>query len=83
MKTGVSNSLNNLSNLITVPNNLLQGDLSLAGINTGRFLINSTIGVLGIIDVASYMGMQNYEKEDYGQSLAKAGVGPGCLFYQF
>ena len=78
VKTGVSNSLNNLSNLITVPNNLLQGDLSLAGINTGRFLINSTIGVLGIIDVASYMGMQNYEKEDYGQSLAKAGVGPGC-----
>ena len=78
VKIGVSNSLSNLSNLVTIPNNLLQGDLSLAGINTGRFLINSTVGVLGIIDVAKYIGIQEYEKEDYGQSLAKAGVGPGC-----
>ena len=78
VKIGVSNSLSNLSNLVTIPNNLLQGDLTLAGINTGRFLINSTVGVLGIIDVAKYIGIQKYEKEDYGQSLAKAGVGPGC-----
>ena len=78
VKIGVSNSLSNLSNLVTIPNNLLQGDLTLAGINTGRFLINSTVGVLGIIDVAKYIGIQEYEKEDYGQSLAKAGVGPGC-----
>ena len=78
VKTGVSNSLSNLSNLVTIPNNLLQGDLSLASVNTGRFLINSTVGLLGIIDVAQYMGMKEYEKEDYGQSLAKAGIGPGC-----
>ena len=78
VKSGVSNSLNNLSNLVTIPNNILQGDFSLAGVNTGRFLINSTVGILGIIDVAQYIGIQNYEKEDYGQSLAKAGVGPGC-----
>ena len=55
VKIGVSNSLSNLSNLVTIPNNLLQGDLTLAGINTGRFLIYSTVGVLGIIDVAKYI----------------------------
>ena len=78
VRTGVSNSLDNLSNLVTIPNNILQGDFTLAGINTGRFLINSTVGVLGIFDVAQALGIIEYEKEDYGQSLAKAGVGPGC-----
>ena len=78
VKSGVSNSLDNLSNLVTIPNNLLQGDLKSAGINTGRFIINSTIGILGLVDVAQFIGMPEYEKEDYGQSLARAGVGPGC-----
>ena len=77
-KSGVSNTLDNLSNLVTIPNNLLQGDFALAGINTGRFLINSTVGLLGLMDVAQHFGIVEYEKEDYGQSLAKAGVGPGC-----
>ena len=78
VKTGVSNSLDNLSNLVTIPNNILQGDFAEAGVNTGRFIINTTVGVLGIVDVASYLGVREYKKEDYGQSLAKAGVGPGC-----
>ena len=78
VRSGVSNSLDNLSNLVTIPNNILQGDFSSAGVNTGRFLINSTVGVLGIFDVAQALGIIEYEKEDYGQSLAKAGVGPGC-----
>ena len=78
VKTGVSNSLSNLSNLVTIPNNLLQGEFVKSGVNTGRFLINSTIGILGLFDVAEYLGFSEYEKEDYGQSLAKAGVGPGC-----
>ena len=78
IKSGVSNSLDNLSNLVTIPNNLLQGDLKAAGVNTGRFIINSTVGVLGLMDIAQHLGMIEYEKEDYGQSLAKAGVGPGC-----
>jgi len=77
-KTGVSNSLNNLSHLLTIPNNVIQGDFKEAGVNTSRFLINTTIGILGIFDVAQYMGLTDYEKEDYGQSLAKLGVGPGC-----
>ncbi len=78
VKIGVSNSLDNLSNLVTIPNNILQGDFSNAGKNTGRFLINSTVGVLGLFDVAQYIGFSSYEKEDYGQSLANLGVGPGC-----
>ena len=77
-RTGVSNSLENISHLLTIPNNVLQGDFLQAGINTGRFIINTTIGILGIFDVAEYLGLTNYEKEDYGQSLAKYGVGPGC-----
>ena len=78
MKSGVSNSLDNLSNLVTIPNNIIQGDFKSAGINTGRFIVNTTVGVLGLMDVATGIGMVEYEKEDYGQSLAKHGVGPGC-----
>ena len=77
-KTGVSNSLDNLSHLTTIPNNILQGDLKQAGVNTGRFIINTTLGVLGLLDVAQHFGLTDYEKEDYGQSFAKLGVGPGC-----
>ena len=78
VKKGVSNSLDNLSNLVTIPNNIIQGDLKKAGINSGRFIINSTIGILGFIDVAQHVGLSEYEKEDYGQSLGKLGIGPGC-----
>ena len=78
IKGGVSNSLENLSNLVTIPNNLLQGDFTKAGANTGRFVINTTLGIFGLFDVAQYFGLTRNEKEDYGQSLAKLGVGPGC-----
>jgi phospholipid-binding lipoprotein MlaA len=77
-KTGVSNSLENLSHLVTIPNNIIQGDIKHAGVNTGRFVVNTTIGILGLFDVAQYFGLLDYEKEDYGQSLAKWGAGPGC-----
>jgi phospholipid-binding lipoprotein MlaA len=78
VKSGVSNSLDNLSNLVTIPNNVLQGDFKTAAVNTGRFIINTTVGIVGLVDVAQHLGMPEYEKEDYGQSLAVAGVGPGC-----
>ena len=78
IKSGVSNSIENITNLVTIPNNILQGELNKAGINSGRFLINTTIGLLGFIDVAQYFGFPEYEKEDYGQTLATWGVGPGC-----
>ena len=76
IRKGTSNALDNLSNLVTIPNNILQGEFRKAGVNTGRFLIN-TVGILGIVDAAGYMGFTEYVKS-YGQSLAVAGVGPGC-----
>tara|TARA_B100000900_G_scaffold277843_1_gene237609 strand:+ start:93 stop:881 length:789 start_codon:yes stop_codon:yes gene_type:complete len=78
VKSGVSNSLNNLSNLVTIPNNILQGEFKKAGTNTIRLVVNTTIGIFGIFDAAKAAGIPEYEKEDYGQSLAKMGVGPGC-----
>ena len=78
VKTGTGNVLSNLSNLITIPNNILQGDFKKAGVNAGRVVVNSTIGIFGIADVANNLGFPKYEKEDYGQTLGKWGVGPGC-----
>ena len=78
VRSGTSNALDNLSSLVTIPNNILQGDFVKAGVNTGRFLVNTTIGVVGIFDVAEKMGFPEYEKEDYGQTLGALGVGPGC-----
>jgi phospholipid-binding lipoprotein MlaA len=78
IRTSTGNVLDNLSNLITIPNNVLQGELGKAGINTGRLIVNSTIGILGIFDVAESLGFPEYEKEDYGQTLGRWGVGPGC-----
>ena len=61
VRNGVSNSLDNLSNLVTIPNNILQGEFAKAGSNTGRFVINTTIGILGFIDVAEKIGFEEYE----------------------
>ena len=78
IKSGVSNSLDNLSNVLTIPNNILQGEFAKAGVNAGRFVINTTVGILGLVDVATLVGFEEYEKEDYGQTLAVHGAGPGC-----
>ena len=78
VRVGTSNALDNLSNLVTIPNNILQGEFKKAGVNTGRFVVNTTVGIVGIFDVAEKIGFPEYEKEDYGQSLGALGVGPGC-----
>ena len=78
VRSGTSNVLENLSSLITIPNNVLQGEFKKAGINTGRFAINTTVGILGIIDVAEKINFPEYEKEDYGQTFGAWGVGAGC-----
>ena len=78
IQRGTSNVVRNLSNLITIPNNILQGDIKTAFINTARLAVNSTVGLLGTIDVANKMGFPKYVKEDYGQTLGAWGVGPGC-----
>ncbi len=78
IQRGTSNAVKNLSNLITIPNNVLQGDVKTAIINTGRLVINTTVGLLGTIDVANKMGFPKYEKEDYGQTLGVWGIDSGC-----
>ena len=78
IKNGTGNVLSNLSNLITIPNNILQGEFKKAGVNTGRLVVNTTIGILGIVDAAEKLGFPEYEKEDYGQTFGTWGIGPGC-----
>ena len=80
IRSGTSNVLNNLSNVVTIPNNILQGQIKDAGINSARLVINSTVGIAGIFDVASYYGLQKRDKEDYGQTFGVWGAGPGCYF---
>ena len=80
IRSGTSNVLSNLSNVVTVPNNILQGQLKEAGINALRFSINSSLGIAGIFDVASYYGLKKLDKEDYGQTLGTWGVKEGCYF---
>tara|TARA_B110000438_G_C15707707_1_gene603913 strand:+ start:73 stop:870 length:798 start_codon:yes stop_codon:yes gene_type:complete len=78
IQKSTSNAARNLTNLITIPNNILQGDIKTAIINTGRLAINTTVGLLGVIDVANKIGFPKYEREDYGQTLGAWGIGPGC-----
>ena len=80
IRSGTSNILNNLGNVVTIPNNILQGQIKDAGINSLRLVLNSTLGIAGIFDVASYYGLEKKDKEDYGQTLGSWGVGEGCYF---
>ncbi len=78
IRTGTSNALNNISNLVTIPNNILQGDFKAAGNNSARFIINTTIGIVGIFDPANALGFEKLEKEDFGQTFGAMGIGEGC-----
>ncbi|MFT5177282.1 MAG: phospholipid-binding lipoprotein MlaA [Alteromonas macleodii] len=76
VKTGVSNFFGNLQEPLNAINNLLQGKFERALASTFRFTVNSTIGVLGIVDVAKALAVDP-AKEDFGQTMAAWGVGPG------
>jgi len=80
VRSGTSNALSNLGNLVTIPNNILQGQIKNASVNSLRLIINSTLGIAGVFDVASYYGLQKLEKEDYGQTLGVWGFNEGCYF---
>lgn len=79
LSQGVSNFFNNLDEIRTIVNDLLQFKFSQAADDTGRFLLNSTVGVLGIFDVAGHAGHER-NNEDFGQTLGVWGVGPGPYF---
>ena len=78
IRSGTGNVLNNLSNLITIPNNILQGDFGSPANNRARLIINTTLGIAGIFDPSNSFGFEKREKEDFGQSLGVMGVGEGC-----
>ena len=78
VKKGVKNATNNVSYLVQIPNQFLQGKFENGFKDTGRFIINTTIGVLGLFDPASKIGLTKNQNEDYGQTLGSWGVGHGC-----
>jgi len=80
VRMGTSNAVENLRSLLTLSNNILQGDWNLAGNTAGRFAVNSTIGILGFLDPAAKMGMEKKSREDFGQTLAVWGSNSGCYF---
>ncbi|MCB4811081.1 VacJ family lipoprotein [Methylovorus menthalis] len=77
VRSGVSNFFNNLGTFVSVINNLLQFKIDNAMSEAGRFVINSTFGVAGLIDVASKDGIERHP-EDFGQTLGYWGVGNGA-----
>lgn len=76
-RRGVDNMFSNIMELPSALNGVLQGNLPSAAHDTGRFLVNSTLGLAGVLDVAQYMGIPNNNNEDFGQTLAVWGVGSG------
>ena len=78
IKVSVRNVTSNISYTVTIPNHLLQGNLKNFANDTGRFIINTTIGILGIFDPAAKLGLKKIEPEDYGQTLGYWGISPGC-----
>ncbi len=76
IKNSVTNFFYNLSEVDTIVNQLLQGKIVLAGQDSLRFLINSTIGIVGFVDVATRVGFERHD-EDFGQTLGYWGVPAG------
>lgn len=73
---GVSNFFSNLNDMIVISNDVLQFKFKQAASDTGRFLVNSTVGLLGVFDIATHFGMPKHD-EDFGQTLGYWGVGSG------
>jgi len=80
LKNGITNVFSNLSEVDTIVNQLLQGKVWYAAQDTGRFVINSTVGVAGFFDIAGRAGLEKHD-EDFGQTLGFWGVPSG--FYLF
>ena len=77
VKNGTSNFTSNIATLLSIPNSLLQGNIKQVGHSTGSFLVNTTVGIFGVLNPAEKIGLKPL-KEDVGQTLGAYGVGPGC-----
>ena len=81
IRKGTGNVINNLRSLLTLSNNILQGDFRKAGNTAGRFVINTTVGIAGIWDpAAATFGLEEQGKEDFGQTIGVWGANSGCYF---
>ncbi len=76
VRAGVSHAFTNVGDVASAVNSLLQGKPTEAATSAGRFLVNSTLGILGLFDVATPMGLDRHD-EDFGQTLGKWGAGSG------
>ncbi len=79
VKIGTSNFTSNISTLLSIPNNILQGNFKQLGHSVGSFAVNTTVGILGFLNPAEKIGLKPH-KEDVGQTLGSYGIGPGCYF---
>ena len=79
IKTGTSNFTSNIATLLSIPNNVLQGNFKQLGHSVGSFTVNTTVGILGFLNPAEKIGL-NSNKEDVGQTLGSYGIGAGCYF---
>jgi phospholipid-binding lipoprotein MlaA len=76
LQIGIANFFENLGEINIVINDFLQGKFKQGLMDSGRFVINSTFGVIGLVDHATDLGLRKHE-EDFGQTLAVWGVGQG------
>jgi len=79
IKNSTSNFTSNIGTLLSIPNNILQGNFEQLGHSVGSFVVNSSVGILGLFNPAEKMGL-NPHKEDVGQTLGTYGLGTGCYF---
>ncbi len=76
LEDGFSNFFGNATEVLTIVNDLAQGKFAQGGKDTLRFVVNSTVGIAGFIDIGSRIGLEEHD-EDFGQTLAVWGVGEG------
>ncbi|MDR2112692.1 MAG: VacJ family lipoprotein [Candidatus Accumulibacter sp.] len=80
VRTGIGNFFGNIADPWIAANNLLQGKITEGASDVGRVLVNTTVGIVGLIDVASDLGLEKHA-EDFGQTLGRWGVGEGPYLY--
>jgi phospholipid-binding lipoprotein MlaA len=76
VRQGIGNFFSNIDDVNVLANNVLQMKLQDAASDSGRLLINTTVGIGGVIDVASSVGLAKNE-EDFGQTFGRWGIGAG------
>jgi|TARA_B110000211_G_scaffold200218_1_gene231090 phospholipid-binding lipoprotein MlaA len=79
IKRGTSNFTSNIGTLLSIPNNVLQGNFTELGHSVGSFIVNTSVGIFGFLNPAEKIGLKPH-KEDVGQTLGSYGIGPGCYF---